>query len=347
MENSHRYHLDNLGSIVRLTDKAGKQAQKYEYDPYGNIVEAEGKIHDNAFRHAGKYYDDEAGLYYYGARYYNPRIGRWLSEDPILANIYSSRDNNPYQFCYNNPNVYRDEWGMSASGWFIETTTVNIFHEAAWAGGELTEKWAVTAAVTRVFNWGKLFAEIGKAALQTTLKETLKLGAKELLSYSVQLATVQQGISIAIEQQSSLARALPTSSAGEEMMIRQNITALEQYKKEVGTTIEKVTERLIELGEPSTVAGKYVEQYAPYVSATILAGLCAPTVVSVSTKVLRSPIKLYRFLKYDPSGHKILKSTALTLKLMQSLSGKPGLPPQSIIIDQFIKTGVKITTMIK
>ncbi len=106
------YHWDSKGNIVRLTDKNGKQAQSYEYDPYGNIIEAKGTVHDNSFRYSSKYYDTETGLYYYGARYYNPEYGIWLSEDPIIANIFNSRDNNPYQFCYNNPNVFTDVWGM-------------------------------------------------------------------------------------------------------------------------------------------------------------------------------------------------------------------------------------------
>ena len=106
------YHWDSKENIVRLTDKSGKQAQSYEYDPYGNIIETKGIVHDNSFRYSSKYYDTETGLYYYGARYYNPEYGIWLSEDPIIANIFNSRDNNPYQFCYNNPNVFTDVWGM-------------------------------------------------------------------------------------------------------------------------------------------------------------------------------------------------------------------------------------------
>ena len=78
------FHWDNTGSIVRITDKNGRQVQKYEYDPYGNIIEAEGVVHDNPFRHSSKYFDWETGLYYYGACYYNSEYGRWLSEDPII-----------------------------------------------------------------------------------------------------------------------------------------------------------------------------------------------------------------------------------------------------------------------
>jgi RHS repeat-associated protein len=58
---------------------------KYEYDPYGNLVYASsaGNGNANPFRFSSKWFDAETGLYYYGYRYYSPRLGRWLSRDPI------------------------------------------------------------------------------------------------------------------------------------------------------------------------------------------------------------------------------------------------------------------------
>ena len=207
------YHFENTGSIVRITDKSGKQVQKYEYDPYGNIIEAEGVIHDNPFRYSQKYYDIETGLYYYGARYYNPEYGRWLSEDPITANIFNWRDNNPYQFCYNNPNIFTDVWGMivreSATYWgtgaaaeigidtflfeVVESTGEDVGSKALSATGKYIEEkaaqWlkneapkAIIKQTTLDIAENTLFDFIKKQALMTGLKKAGKGLAKNTLS---------------------------------------------------------------------------------------------------------------------------------------------------------------------
>lgn len=56
----------------------------YEYSPFGETIVATGDLaQNNPFRFSTKYFDDEAGLSYYGYRYYSPSLGRWLSRDPI------------------------------------------------------------------------------------------------------------------------------------------------------------------------------------------------------------------------------------------------------------------------
>jgi len=54
----------------------------------------------NAFKFNGKELDDETGLYYYGARYYDPKTSIWLSVDPLAE---SSPNASPYNYCLNNP----------------------------------------------------------------------------------------------------------------------------------------------------------------------------------------------------------------------------------------------------
>ncbi len=62
----------------------------------------------NPFRYSGEYFDAESGDYYLRARYYNPRLGRFLTEDPV-------RDgNNWYVYCNNNPVKYVDPSGNDA-----------------------------------------------------------------------------------------------------------------------------------------------------------------------------------------------------------------------------------------
>src|SRR5439155_10686970 len=83
------YEADGLGSITSLTDITGTVTDSYSYDSYGNAYDQNGFLvtspgsGGNLFRFTGREYDLETGLYYYRARYYDPTVGRFISEDPI------------------------------------------------------------------------------------------------------------------------------------------------------------------------------------------------------------------------------------------------------------------------
>ena len=74
---------------------------KYTYDSFGNLTVSTGSI-TNAFRYTGREWDSETSLYYYRARYYDPAIGRFISEDPTGfragANFYPYVSGNPLTF---------------------------------------------------------------------------------------------------------------------------------------------------------------------------------------------------------------------------------------------------------
>ena len=80
------YHGDHLGSSSFITDDAGAVYQHLEYFPYGETwVEDGGTGQMPYYRFTGKELDPETGLYYYGARYYDPVVSRWISADPALG----------------------------------------------------------------------------------------------------------------------------------------------------------------------------------------------------------------------------------------------------------------------
>ncbi|MGF7110447.1 RHS repeat-associated protein [Treponema pedis] len=85
-EKRYYYHSDHLGSAQFVTDWRGKQYEHIEYTPYGElwIEETAPGIDKLPFRFTGKELDEETGLYYYGARYLDPKYSRWLSRDPAL-----------------------------------------------------------------------------------------------------------------------------------------------------------------------------------------------------------------------------------------------------------------------
>ena len=76
---------DGNGNIAALVNRAGGALlAAYEYDAFGQTIRASGTHADkNNFRFSTKYTDAETGLLYYGRRYYNPTLGRWLGRDPI------------------------------------------------------------------------------------------------------------------------------------------------------------------------------------------------------------------------------------------------------------------------
>jgi RHS repeat-associated protein len=85
----------NLVSLINAVD--GSDAADFEYDPFGGLIRATGAVIACPFQFSTKYTDAEAGLVYYGLRYYNPTTGRWLSRDPIEeqggANLYGTIGN--------------------------------------------------------------------------------------------------------------------------------------------------------------------------------------------------------------------------------------------------------------
>ena len=86
-EKRYYYHSDHLGSAQFVTDWRGKQYEHIEYAPYGElwIEEVAAGLDKLPFRFTGKEMDEETGLYYYGARYLDPKYSRWLSSDPALG----------------------------------------------------------------------------------------------------------------------------------------------------------------------------------------------------------------------------------------------------------------------
>ena len=121
---TYYYHSDHLGSAQLITDNEGREYERIEYTPYGEYW-VEKRAPENRtlpFKFTGKERDEETGLYYYGARYMDPRTSRWLSTDPALGEymagsnvgaggIYNQVNFNLYHYAGNNPIKYTDPDG--------------------------------------------------------------------------------------------------------------------------------------------------------------------------------------------------------------------------------------------
>ena len=97
---------DHLGSASTILDETSAVKEKIEYTPWGEV-----KSYDNfgnttevaRFYFTGKKFDDETGLVYFGARYYNPKLGRFITPDTIVQSPYNPQTLNRYTYCNNNP----------------------------------------------------------------------------------------------------------------------------------------------------------------------------------------------------------------------------------------------------
>jgi len=91
-ESLYYYHPDHLGSASVITDGSGNLREHIEYFAFGETWVQEGASKKTPYMYTGKELDQETGLYYYGARYYDPRTSVWQSVDPILEKYLPSGD---------------------------------------------------------------------------------------------------------------------------------------------------------------------------------------------------------------------------------------------------------------
>ena len=120
------YHRDHLGSTMSVSDKAGNTIQQVEYTPWGEVfVERRfgSSGYESPYLFNGKELDEETGLYYYGARYYDPKLSVWYSVDPLALKHHNLTG---YVYCRNNPLNFIDLMGLDdifdEDGVFIRDT---------------------------------------------------------------------------------------------------------------------------------------------------------------------------------------------------------------------------------
>ena len=106
-EKNLTFHHDHLNSVTAVTGHNGTTVETASYGPFGNMESETGPVFSggevaNKLRYTGREFDRETGLYYYRARYYDPEVGRFLTEDPLGfeagINFYSYVSNNPINF---------------------------------------------------------------------------------------------------------------------------------------------------------------------------------------------------------------------------------------------------------
>ena len=121
------YHTDHLGSTRLVTDESKNIITDVNYEPFGESTTT-GK--GESYLYNGKE-RDSTGLYYYGARYYDPEIGRFITRDPLAGKKAVPQSLNRYTYCFNNPVKFIDPAGLQGKMCDPSGTCI-IFTESGW-----------------------------------------------------------------------------------------------------------------------------------------------------------------------------------------------------------------------
>ncbi len=135
------YHSDHLGSPVVVTDESGAVQWSSDYDIFGASVNEEG---DGDLKYNQKEKDD-TGLLYYGARYYNAELGRFITADTVKGTMTDLQSQNLYVYVQNNPMKYVDPTGNQKVLGILSSTIVHEY---------LDDKIRSTSIVRAKYNGG-------------------------------------------------------------------------------------------------------------------------------------------------------------------------------------------------
>lgn len=147
------YHPDHLGSSSFISNLDGEVVQHIEYVPFGEVfIEERNSVWSTPYLFNAKEFDEETGLYYYGARYYEPRLSLWISTD-IEKEKYP--DVTPYCYVANNPvkrkEINGEDWVEENGVYTYNPLVSNVADAAKFCSSE----------TKYLFPSGKLFATDG------------------------------------------------------------------------------------------------------------------------------------------------------------------------------------------
>ncbi|WNY24068.1 hypothetical protein MmiHf6_13930 [Methanimicrococcus hongohii] len=127
------YLDDHLGSTNVMIDSDGELVERTLYYPFGSHREGG----EERYSFTGKEFDSEIGLYYYGARYYNPETFVFTQADTLIPDYYNPQSLNRYSYCYNNPLKYEDPDGHNP---LFATAAIGAAVGAVLGGGMVAYK---------------------------------------------------------------------------------------------------------------------------------------------------------------------------------------------------------------
>ena len=108
------YYLSESGSgsVWGLIDSSGVVKDRYRFTPFGALADSVDSVARNPYKFTGREYDTETQMYFYRARYYDPALSRFVSEDPIGLN----GGINDYSYAQGDPQNETDPSGLCSFG---------------------------------------------------------------------------------------------------------------------------------------------------------------------------------------------------------------------------------------
>ena len=188
-ENTFFYHPDHLGSAQLVTDHSGNEYQRLEYTPYGetwmDLKSETSLITKLPYKFSAKELDEETGLYYYGARYLDPKMSRWISADPAMntgeyfsnpdagmGGIYNHVNFNLYHYAGNNPINYTDPDGRRSG--IPAALESQIVQRNTMANGNTTASCGLTNEAQRIMTAQKTCSYGTTSEIRQTIAENTK-----------------------------------------------------------------------------------------------------------------------------------------------------------------------------
>ena len=220
------YQPDHLGSSSYITNLDGEVVQHIEYVPFGEVfIEERNDVWNTPYLFNAKEFDEETGMYYYGARYYEPRLSLWISVDPISnydprnnenyldgehnLGVYNTFNLAPYGYCYQNPIRLIDPNGkqVDAVDFVPFLGSGRDIYRGFRDGDILTGAIGVGGLIADVFTLGSGSVVTGgikagvKAGVKTAVKQEIKQAAKTETKVAAKALTQasKQGVKSASE----------------------------------------------------------------------------------------------------------------------------------------------------
>lgn len=154
------YLIDIIGNIVGLVDENGNIVVEYDYSSYGKVEvkkDTVGISKKDHIRYKGYIYDEETKLYYLISRYYDPEIGRFISQDSVEYIEPSSISGlNLYVYCGNDPINMYDPSGNFAISIGLLLAIGGIVGAAIGAGASVAGQYLANGCSWENFSWGQL-----------------------------------------------------------------------------------------------------------------------------------------------------------------------------------------------
>lgn len=145
-------HTDWLGALTLFTGLDGGLVRRVAFGPYGTLRHDSGAAGVDLAAFGGGPIDPDLGLVCMGRRFFDPRLGRFLSPDAVVGEFYRIDAWNPYAYGYGNPLRYVDPTGYFSVGDFFAIVAIVIVVAALVVAGVFTggTTWAVAGAVINV-----------------------------------------------------------------------------------------------------------------------------------------------------------------------------------------------------